>query len=177
MPDGSVKQVRVRAHATRDDLGNLEYVGAAAGIPMLVEYLTERYAGKIGKKIKNIDKGTLKVFQAYIGPVTQQEHAAKPFEAVYARHPNHPGALHYLIHACDDPEHAQQGLNAARAYAQAAAAVPHALHMPSHIFTRLGYWDESAATNLKGWEVSEADVKRAGQSGAYRDFHNLNYLE
>ena len=60
---------------------------------------------------------------------------------------------------------------------EAAAAVPHALHMPSHIFTRLGYWDESAATNLRGWEVSEADVKRAGQSGAYRDFHNLNYLE
>jgi hypothetical protein len=41
----------------------------------------------------------------------------------------------------------------------------------------LGYWEESAATNLKGWEVSEADVKRAGGSGAYRDFHNLNYLE
>ena len=85
--------------------------------------------------------------------------------------------LHYLIHAYDDPEHAQQGLKAARAYAQAAAAVPHALHMPSHIFTRLGYWDESAATNLRGWEVSEADVKRAGESGAYRDFHNLTYLE
>jgi tetratricopeptide (TPR) repeat protein len=49
--------------------------------------------------------------------------------------------------------------------------------MPSHIFTRLGYWDESAATNLKGWEVSQADVKRAGESGAYRDYHNLNYLE
>ena len=107
----------------------------------------------------------------------QQEQAAKLVETVYARHPDHPGALHYLIHAYDDPEHAQQGLKAARAYAQAAAAVPHALHMPSHIFTRLGYWDESAATNLKGWEISELDVKRAGQSGAYRDFHNLNYLE
>jgi tetratricopeptide (TPR) repeat protein len=107
----------------------------------------------------------------------QQGRAAKLFEAVYARHPDHPGALHYLIHAYDDPLHAQQGLKAARAYAQAAAAVPHALHMPSHIFTRLGYWDESAATNLRGWEVSEADVRRAGESGAYRDFHNLNYLE
>jgi tetratricopeptide (TPR) repeat protein len=96
---------------------------------------------------------------------------------VYANHPDHPGVLHYLIHAYDDPEHAQQGLKAARAYAQASAAVPHALHMPSHIFTRLGYWDESAATNLKGWEVSEADVKRAGESGADRDFHNLGYLE
>src|SRR5215471_16802228 len=106
----------------------------------------------------------------------QQEKAAKLFETVYGRHPDHPGALHYLIHAYDDPLHAQQGLKAARAYAQSAAAVPHALHMPSHIFTRLGYWDESAATNLRGWEVSEADVKRAGESGAYRDYHNLNYL-
>jgi tetratricopeptide (TPR) repeat protein len=49
--------------------------------------------------------------------------------------------------------------------------------MPSHIFTRLGDWEESAATNLKGWEVSQADVERAGESGAYRDFHNLSYLE
>ena len=107
----------------------------------------------------------------------QQEKAARLVEAVYARHPDHPGALHYLIHAYDDPVHAQQGLKPARAYAHAAAAVPHALHMPSHIFTRLGYWDESAATNLKGWEVSEADVKRAGESGVYRDYHNLSYLE
>src|SRR5262249_31416267 len=107
----------------------------------------------------------------------RQGQAAKLFEEVYARQPDHPGVLHYLIHAYDDPEHAQLGLKAARAYAKAAAAVPHALHMPSHIFTRLGYWDESAATNLKGWSVSENDVKRAHESGAHRDFHNLNYLE
>jgi tetratricopeptide (TPR) repeat protein len=107
----------------------------------------------------------------------QQGRAAKLFEEVYSRHPDHPGALHYLIHAYDDPEHAQQGLKAARAYAKSAPAVPHALHMPSHIFTRLGYWDESAATNLRGWNASEADVRRAHQSGAYRDFHNLSYLE
>jgi tetratricopeptide (TPR) repeat protein len=107
----------------------------------------------------------------------RQGQAAKLFEEVYARQPNHPGVLHYLIHAYDDPEHAQLGLKAARAYAKAAAAVPHALHMPSHIFTRLGYWEESAATNLRGWNVSEDDVKRAHESGAFRDFHNLTYLE
>jgi len=107
----------------------------------------------------------------------RQGQAAKLFEEVYARQPDHPGVLHYLIHAYDDPEHAQLGLKAARAYAKAAAAVPHALHMPSHIFTRLGYWEESAATNLRGWNVSEDDVKRAHESGAYRDFHNLTYLE
>jgi tetratricopeptide (TPR) repeat protein len=49
--------------------------------------------------------------------------------------------------------------------------------MPSHIFTRLGYWHESAATNERAWQVSEADVQRAGESGALRDFHSLNYLE
>jgi tetratricopeptide (TPR) repeat protein len=107
----------------------------------------------------------------------RQGQAAKLFEEVYARQPNHPGVLHYLIHAYDDPAHAQLGLKAARAYAKAAAAVPHALHMPSHIFTRLGYWEESAATNRRGWNVSEDDVKRAHESGAYRDFHSLNYLE
>jgi tetratricopeptide (TPR) repeat protein len=106
-----------------------------------------------------------------------QTKAAKLFEEVYSHNPDHPGVLHYLIHAYDDPLHAEQGLRAARAYAKTAAAVPHALHMPSHIFTRLGYWDESAATNERAWQVSEADVQRAGESGALRDFHSLNYLE
>lgn len=106
-----------------------------------------------------------------------QTRAGKLFEEVYAHNPDHPGVLHYLIHAYDDPVHAEQGLIAARNYAKAAAAVPHALHMPSHIFTRLGYWDESAATNERAWQVSEADVQRAGASGALRDFHSLNYLQ
>src|SRR6266566_7410855 len=103
--------------------------------------------------------------------------AAKVFEEVYAKNPHHPGVLHYLIHVYDDPGHATDGLKAARAYAAAAPAVPHAQHMPSHIFTRLGYWAESATTNENAWRTSEADVKRAGESGAYRDFHALNYLQ
>jgi hypothetical protein len=107
----------------------------------------------------------------------QQALAARLIEQVYADDPHNPGALHYMIHAYDDPVHAAQGLKAARAYAEAAPAVPHALHMPSHIFTRLGYWEESAATNEKAWSVSESDVKGAGESGAYRDFHSLNYLQ
>jgi hypothetical protein len=103
--------------------------------------------------------------------------AAKLFEEVYARNPQHPGVLHYLIHLYDDPEHAGDGLKAARAYAKAAPAAPHAQHMPSHIFTRLGYWEEAAATNENAWRTSEEDVKRAGESGALRDFHALNYLQ
>src|SRR5215469_1161823 len=108
---------------------------------------------------------------------SEQALAANLIEQVYAVEPHNPGALHYMIHAYDDPVHVAQGLKAARAYAAAAPAVPHALHMPSHIFTRLGYWRESAATNEKAWRVSESDVKEEGLSGAYRDFHSLNYLE
>jgi len=107
----------------------------------------------------------------------RQAVAAKLFEEVYAKKPEHTGALHYLIHVYDDPEHDVDGLKAARAYAKAAAAVPHAQHMPSHIFTRLGYWEESAAANENAWRTSEDDVKRAGESGEYRDFHSLNYLQ
>src|SRR2546425_129774 len=103
--------------------------------------------------------------------------AAKLFEEVYAKNPGHPGVLHYLIHVYDDPGHATDGLKAARAYAAAAPAVPHAQHMPAHIFTPFGYWAGSATTNENAWRTSEADVKRAGESGAYRDFHALNYLQ
>jgi tetratricopeptide (TPR) repeat protein len=105
-----------------------------------------------------------------------QGRAVALFESVYAHDQQHPGALHYLIHAYDDPVHAEMGLTVARAYAKAAAAVPHAYHMPSHIFTRLGYWDEAATTNENAWRISNDDVKAAGEPGELRDFHALNYL-
>ena len=105
-----------------------------------------------------------------------QGRAVALFESVYAHDTQHPGVLHYLIHAYDDPVHAEMGLAAARAYAKTAAAVPHAYHMPSHIFTRLGYWDEAATTNENAWQISNDDVKAAGEPGTLRDFHALNYL-
>ena len=146
----------------------------------------ERYRDSMATAFARFQDDETKLFYglAILGTIREgtkgfdnQMQAAKLFEEVYANDPNHPGVLHYLIHAYDDPVHAEQGLPAARSYAKAAAAVPHALHMPSHIFTRLGYWDESAATNERAWQVSESDVRRAGEPGALRDFHSLNYLE
>ncbi|MGH8725895.1 MAG: hypothetical protein ACREU1_13640, partial [Burkholderiales bacterium] len=67
----------------------------------------------------------------------------------FKKHPDHPGVAHYLIHSYDAPPIAQQGVPAARRYAQIAPDAPHALHMPSHIFTRVGEWTESAATNRR----------------------------
>jgi tetratricopeptide (TPR) repeat protein len=68
-------------------------------------------------------------------------------DSVFAAHPDHPGAAHYLIHAVDDPDHAQLGLRAAQHYSQIASSAGHALHMTSHIFMALGMWDDVVAAN------------------------------
>ncbi len=80
---------------------------------------------------------------------TRQLHAASILEPLFVKQPDHPGLAHYIIHAFDAPATAKQGLDAAKRYAAIAPAAPHALHMPSHIFTRLGYWDESIETNTR----------------------------
>jgi len=82
--------------------------------------------------------------------------AAAMLEPQFRKHPDHPGVAHYLIHSYDAPPIADKGLDAARRYASIAPAAPHALHMPSHIFTRVGAWDESAATNVRSAKVAKA---------------------
>jgi tetratricopeptide (TPR) repeat protein len=79
----------------------------------------------------------------------RQKFAATILEPLFEQQPLHPGLAHYTIHTFDSPALAQHGLAAARRYAKIAPAAPHALHMPSHIFTRLGLWDESIETNRR----------------------------
>jgi tetratricopeptide (TPR) repeat protein len=81
--------------------------------------------------------------------------AAGILEKQFARHPDHPGVAHYLIHSYDAPPLAQRGLPAARRYAEIAPDAPHALHMPSHIFTRVGAWRDSVATNRRSATAAE----------------------
>jgi hypothetical protein len=88
----------------------------------------------------------------------------------FAKHPDHPGAAHYLIHSNDFPAIAAQGLIAANCYAQIAPDAPHALHMPSHIFTRVGMWQQSAQTNQRSVEAA----KRAG--GITDELHAYDYM-
>jgi tetratricopeptide (TPR) repeat protein len=90
----------------------------------------------------------------------RQKHAAEILTPLFARQPDHPGLAHYIIHAFDSPQLAEHGLAAARRYADIAPSAPHALHMPSHIFTRLGYWDESIATNRRS-AAAEPDSNAA----------------
>ncbi len=88
----------------------------------------------------------------------QQLQAAQILEKIYADQPDHPGVAHYLIHSYDYPPLAQKGLEAARRYASIAPSAPHALHMPAHIFTRMGYWDESIETNRLSAEAAKAEL-------------------
>jgi hypothetical protein len=99
-----------------------------------------------------------------------QKRAAALLEPIYRTQPDHPGAAHYLIHAYDSAELAPQGLAAARAYSKIAPSAPHALHMPSHIFTRLGLWDDSIASN----QAARAAARDQGDQG--EELHAMDYL-
>jgi tetratricopeptide (TPR) repeat protein len=96
--------------------------------------------------------------------------AAEILEKQFAKHPDHPGVAHYLIHSYDAPPIAQKGLPAARRYAAIAPAAPHALHMPSHIFTRVGAWADSVATNQR----SAAAAKN--ENDADTQLHAMDYM-
>jgi tetratricopeptide (TPR) repeat protein len=95
---------------------------------------------------------------------------------IFASHPDNPGAAHYIIHAADTPELAILALPAARKYAAIAPDSPHALHMPSHIFNRLGYWQESVESNIASARVAAAWVNE-GRDGTFDELHALNNLE
>jgi tetratricopeptide (TPR) repeat protein len=99
-----------------------------------------------------------------------QKQAAAILEPIYRLQPQHPGLAHYLIHAYDSAELSPRGLAAARAYAKIAPSAPHALHMPSHIFTRLGYWEDSIESNLAARTAS----REQGDRG--EELHAMDYL-
>src|SRR5581483_4190270 len=83
-------------------------------------------------------------------------------EPIFKRQPRHPGVAHYLIHLYDTPALAEKGLDAARRYAGIAPAAPHAQHMPSHIFTRVGYWKDSINSNIAS-ERAAKDSKNSAE--------------
>jgi tetratricopeptide (TPR) repeat protein len=96
-------------------------------------------------------------------------------DEIFKEEPNHPGVAHYLIHAADNPRLASLGLPAARRYAQIAPASPHALHMPSHIFARLGLWEEDIESNRAS--LAAAKQSSGMHIGAEHQIHAMDYLE
>lgn len=108
---------------------------------------------------------------------TDQKQAAAILNRMLPEHPDHPGITHYLIHSYDTPQLAILALPAARAYAKIAPDSPHDLHMPSHIFTRLGLWDESIQSNLASAAAAKSQMANSRPGAVSQDqLHALDYL-
>lgn len=107
----------------------------------------------------------------------KQKKAGTILNALYPGEPNHPGIVHYIIHTYDSPELAELALPAARKYASVAPSSAHALHMPSHIFTRLGLWSECIQSNLASVASAQCYAAEAGIKGHWdEELHGLDYL-
>ena len=123
--------------------------------------------------LSQVAAGTLDKDPAY----AREKSAAAILDAVLKKEPDHPGVTHYLIHGFDYPVLAQFGLPAARRYAGIAPASAHAQHMPSHIFTRLGLWEESIKSNLAAQAAAIAHARASGMAGAWdQQLHAMDYL-
>ena len=107
-----------------------------------------------------------------------QKKCGEILQPIFKEYPHHPGVAHYIIHCYDNPAFAEQGLEAARLYSTIAPASAHANHMPSHIFTRVGAWPDSIASNLKSAGLAAA-AENTSRNGEARDqrLHALDYLE
>jgi tetratricopeptide (TPR) repeat protein len=101
---------------------------------------------------------------------SNQLKGAAILEEIFNRQPRHPGVAHYLIHLYDTPALAEKGIDAAKRYSEIAPAAPHAQHMPSHIFTRVGYWKESIALNIVSARAAKAEKEPIDQ------LHAMDYL-
>lgn len=107
----------------------------------------------------------------------RQRRAGEILQALFQRQPDHPGLAHYLIHAYDSPVLAARGVAAAERYARIAPSVPHAQHMPSHIYVRVGRWDDAIASNLRSAEAARAFERRLQMEGVWGErVHAYDYL-
>jgi tetratricopeptide (TPR) repeat protein len=172
--------------ATARDSHEAAYLAAAGmlygdGTPAQKQQRDEAYRDAMRTILATSPDDETKLFTALSilavrgGTDDARREAASLAQDVQRHQADHPGALHYLIHAYDTDSLAVHGLPAARAYAATAPAVPHALHMPSHIFLRVGSWNEARDSNLAAWAASEDAVKRAGEPQSQREFHGLQF--
>jgi tetratricopeptide (TPR) repeat protein len=146
----------------------LAYAGA-------MENLARTYSGDMEAQILYALAVT-QTAQASDKTYGQQLKAGAILEPLFKQHPSHPGLAHYIIHAYDHPPLAAKALDAARRYASLAPAVPHALHMPSHTFTRVGLWKESVETNRKSAEAASKS-STPGEELHALDYQAYAYLQ
>jgi hypothetical protein len=144
----------------------------------------EKAMAQVHERHRADDEATVFYALAMLGNLDQadrtfakQKEAARLLNSVLPKNPKHPGIAHYVIHSYDYPELAELALPAARAYARIAPAAPHALHMPSHIFTRLGMWQDSIDSNLASAQSAKDRAARMHPgAGAFDQLHAMDYL-
>jgi hypothetical protein len=158
------------------DWETTEYRPRALAFQKAMEGVVARYPGDIEAQILYallLNATALPTDKTF----ANQLKAADILEPLFKKYPDHPGVPHYLIHTYDYAELAERGLPAARAYARIAPSVPHALHMPSHIFSRVGLWHEMAESNLASYLAAKNELKEATLgTGAYDALHAMDYL-
>lgn len=167
----------VAVGAFYDDSERLDHKARALAYNSAMAKLHERYPADheaaVFYALSQVAAGTLDKDPAY----SREKSAAAILDAVLKEEPDHPGVTHYLIHGFDYPVLAQFGLRAARRYAGIAPASAHAQHMPSHIFTRLGLWDESIKSNRAAQAAAIAHARESGMAGAWdQQLHAMDYL-
>ena len=160
------------------DYGEIDYVSRVLAYEKAMERLHDRYpddreAGVFYSLALLASAQALPADKSYV----REKKAAAILNAILSRDPQHPGVVHYLIHSCDSPPLAHLALNAARSYAQIAPSVPHALHMPSHIFTRLGLWEESIRSNIASELAAKRFAAEMHMDGTWDEqLHAMDYL-
>jgi tetratricopeptide (TPR) repeat protein len=166
-----------------------DYIAALANFfhPGKADYQAriDRYAAAMGALYahypQDVDAGAFYALAllAAVGPndmsLTHEHTAMSVLVPLWQKYPDNPGLVHYIIHACDTPSMAPDGLAAARHYGEIAASGPHAVHMPGHIFARLGMWQEDIDSNLASVAASEAAEKH-GENGWMDQFHSDDFL-
>jgi tetratricopeptide (TPR) repeat protein len=172
------KQIGAPTDRERRYINALASIYQDASIPYRTRVLNyERAMGEVAAADRNDIEG--QVFYALSLLATalptdkthaNQKRALEVLQPLYKKYPEHPGIAHYMIHACDNAELASRGLAPARVYSRIAPSVPHALHMPSHIFTRLGLWKDSIDSNL----AASAAARKEGDLG--EELHAMDYL-
>ncbi len=159
-----------------DDWSSIDHKTRLQKFETASESLSKKYAGDTEAAIfyalalKAAADPTDKTF-------AKQRKAGKILNDLFSKQPDHPGVAHYIIHTFDSPELADLGLPAARKYASIAASSAHALHMPSHIFVRLGLWEESAKSNINSVEAAKCYAENQGLNAHWdEELHGLDYL-
>jgi tetratricopeptide (TPR) repeat protein len=174
-----------RAHTARER----EYIDALSGFfrPGTPDFQAriETYAAAMGtlyaEHPSDVDAGAFYALALLAAEppddtsLTQEKKALAVLTPLARKFPDHPGIVHYIIHACDTPSLAREGLAAARHYGEIASSGPHAVHMPGHIFARLGLWPEDIAANLGSVAASRAAEARH-ESGWMDQFHSDDFL-